>query len=73
MAFADQHGLVLAAGNVLAVHTVSHTQHHFLHLGAHRHVVIWQGLSKHHPLVAAPFVEMPRMHPGYARVLKLVC
>ena len=55
VAFVDQHGLVLAAGDLLAVHGGNHVLHQCLYILLHPHLTR-QGLPKGHQRVVAPNV-----------------
>ena len=62
MALVNENGLVLAAGDLPAIHTTDDTMNHLGHLLAHGQMLRGQILPVRHQLVSAPFVEMHRMH-----------
>ena len=62
VAFVDEHGLVLAAGDVVAVHGGNHALHHVGHLGLGGLVLGGQRLPVGDKLLAAPLVEVAHMH-----------
>ena len=62
MAFVDEHGQVLAGGDVAPVHAGDDALDHVGHLGVHALVVCGQGLPVGHQLGAGPFVEVDAVH-----------
>ena len=62
MAFVNEHGLVLAAGDLAAVDAGDDALDHFGHLLAHRQVLGRQRLPIGHQLIAAPLVEVHGVH-----------